>query len=540
MKILLTGSSGFIGQHVKQQLAIHTNWTIIGIDKVPSRFTDIVEDLLNSTCIEEASPPFDCIIHLAGLSGVRDSDARGAPESYIDNNCKLTVRIFEQARKNGSPKILYASSSSVYGDTDIPFTESKVLPVPKSIYALSKQIVEEIGAYYWSRFQIPNLGLRFFTVYGPGSRKNMAPYLFTTAALEEKPVTIYNDGNQTRDFTHVYDVVRAIESGVRTQIQCDVVNIGSSSPLTVNRMLRVIESALQKNIQKHYANAHPADGANTFADTTKAKALLGFEPKEKFEPSMEKYCKYLQFKSTKDTSLLKKAFITAIFSTGTETKKIDTPGHFERVPGWDYILYTNLDFDQSSTSWTIQKLDIGSLTSAKSGIPRSRLPKFNCWKIPEFNYDIVVYLDGYLAPKKNEPFWTSVCKLLLGDCDMIVNKHPKNNSILEEIQNIQRSAKDSPARCAAYKEYFTKIGFPIADRIPLFQNTYFAYSPHNPLIQELFKKVWDFLEPNKVSHRDQPIFAYYAYYFKPVTIAWTSITNEAFGKVGKSLPHTYI
>ena len=302
MKILVTGCAGFIGSHTCETL-LKRGDTVIGIDNINDyysverkkqnlevlnkyeNFTFKKEDIRTSQIIEELKP--DKIIHLASMAGVRYSIEH--PDVYVDVNINGFINILEQARKINVKQIVYASSSSVYGlNKKVPFSESDAIETPNSPYACSKMAMELYAKTYHQLYNLNLIGLRFFTVYGPRGRPDMAPYKFLTAIKNQTEFYKYGEGTSSRDYTYIDDIVSGVIAACdnKKRIKCEVYNLGNSSPVSLNEFIKLCEKVVNKNaIYKQIGN-QLGDVPHTYADITKAKKDLDYEPKVKLEDGL--------------------------------------------------------------------------------------------------------------------------------------------------------------------------------------------------------------------------------------------------------------
>ena len=268
MKILITGSSGFIGKNLIIKLLNETLYTLYCLDIYPNELINnyknnnniifINENILTTNIISIIKPEY--IIHLAALSGVRDSKEN--PTEYMNVNITGFTHIFEQARLNNIKKIIYASSSSVYGDmldVSSSLSENDVIGPAKSIYSLTKHMNEQIAKFYYDNYNINSIGLRFFTVYGPYGRSNMAISKFTESILNNNEITVYGDGEQIRDFTHVNDIINGIVLALQSNIKYDIFNIGTENTISINNLIKLIEKITNKQAQIKYLPRNDSD-----------------------------------------------------------------------------------------------------------------------------------------------------------------------------------------------------------------------------------------------------------------------------------------
>ena len=310
--ILLTGSAGFIGFHICKKLLENYNYNIIGIDnyndyydvnlkfnrnKILEQFDNfysLTGDINDQITLDRIFSEFeiDYVIHLAAFAGVRHSFED--PLSYLNNNVLGTTRIFETCKNYGVEHIVFASSSSVYGsNTNFPFSTNQKTDTPISIYAASKKSTELIAHSYSYNFKIPITGLRFFTVYGPWGRPDMALFLFTKAILDDKPIDVFNYGKMKRDFTYIDDIVngtlKVLFSKPKTKIPFKVYNIGRGETVELGYFIELIEKNLGKKAQKNLLPTPKGDISKTYSDISDMKNILGYEPKVSVEEGIKNF-----------------------------------------------------------------------------------------------------------------------------------------------------------------------------------------------------------------------------------------------------------
>ena len=301
---LVTGAAGFIGSHLAERL-LDAGHTVLGLDvfadyyprEVKERnlvrlrthpaFRLLEVDLTQAgldTIVSEA----DCIFHQAGQPGVRPSWGKDF-DVYVDGNIRATQRLLEAARHSRRLRcIVCASSSSVYGDTDdLPVRETS-LTRPYSPYGVTKLAAEHLASLYHANFRLPTVALRYFTVYGPRQRPDMGFHKFIRAALQDEPILIFGDGEQTRDFTYVADAVEANWLAQVPEARGQVFNIGGGSRVSVNQVLATLEEILGRPIRREYRPPQPGDVRHTWADTSKAERLIGFRPRVSLREGLER------------------------------------------------------------------------------------------------------------------------------------------------------------------------------------------------------------------------------------------------------------
>jgi UDP-glucose 4-epimerase len=298
MKALVTGGAGFIGSHLCEHL-IKKGLGVVGIDNFmdyyhrslkeaniaglrKNRNFEFVETSLLEVDLAKFLDGIDVIFHQSAQAGVRASWGQNF-KVYSDNNILATQMLLEACRQSPVKRFVYASSSSVYGDTkDLPMNESS-LPCPVSPYGVSKLAAEHLCFLYYKNFGIPTVSLRYFTVYGPRQRPDMAFHRFFRWALEDKPLKVYGDGEQSRDFTHVDDIVEANWLASEKALPGEVFNIGGGSRITLNEVIEIIKEIAGREIGVNYHSKQKGDVRHTVADMTKAKEKLGYEPKVSIE-----------------------------------------------------------------------------------------------------------------------------------------------------------------------------------------------------------------------------------------------------------------
>lgn len=312
MRLLLTGAAGFIGFHTALRLA-EQGHTILGYDnlndyydpkhkharlaalrKYPT-FSFIEGDLGNKAQLRDAWLSFkpDHILHLAAQAGVRYSLEN--PMAYIDANIYGFQHMIDLARETKPENFVYASSSSVYGsNTETPFTETQDVSNPISLYAATKKSNELVASCYSHLFKLPTTGLRFFTVYGPYARPDMALYKFAMLMTKGKPIEVFNFGNMERDFTYVDDIVSGIESALAKPQLSAVYNLGRGKPVRLLDMIELLEKNLGLKAEKKLLPIQPGDVPVTVSSVEKAHADLGYSPKVDLSLGIERFSKWFK------------------------------------------------------------------------------------------------------------------------------------------------------------------------------------------------------------------------------------------------------
>jgi UDP-glucuronate 4-epimerase len=335
MKILVTGNAGFIGFHTAKKL-LERGDHVIGLDnvndyydvnlkyarlkeldkvaaatKLPYEF--VKADLADRGAIEQVfrDHSFDRVIHLAAQAGVRHSLTH--PHDYTRSNVEGTLNILEGCRHNEVAHLTYASTSSVYGaNTKMPFSEHDGVDHPLALYAATKRACELMAHSYSHLYRLPTTGLRFFTVYGPWGRPDMALFIFTKKILAGEPIEVFNNGNHTRDFTYVDDivegVVRSSDAIAQANARWDsanpdpatssapfrVFNIGNNAPVKLTEYINALETCLGKTANKRMKPLQPGDVPDTFADVSELSARINYRPKTSVREGVRRFVDWYQ------------------------------------------------------------------------------------------------------------------------------------------------------------------------------------------------------------------------------------------------------
>lgn len=307
---LVTGAAGFIGSNIAKEL-LKRGEQVIGVDcftdyyarslkeenlaaiKGNDNFDFLEADLLELDLIELLDG-VDYVYHQAAQAGVRASWGKTF-DIYTDNNIRVTQQLLEAARESTVKKIVYASSSSVYGDIDqLPMKEGNYLQ-PVSPYGVSKLAAEHLCYLYWKNFNVPTVSLRYFTVYGEGQRPDMAFHIFIKAILTGSAITVFGDGQQSRNFTHVSDIAQANILAAESDISGEVFNIGGDGEgIVLNDTIKMMADIIGKEAEIIYQAAAKGDVKHTSADCQKAKKLLGYEPEMDFKEGLIREIAYLK------------------------------------------------------------------------------------------------------------------------------------------------------------------------------------------------------------------------------------------------------
>ncbi len=319
MKVLVTGSAGFIGFHVAKAL-LRRGDAVVGFDVVNSYYDPTLKEarlkILEQAARESngaysfiranladtaqvdacfAEHRFDRVIHLAAQPGVRHSIDH--PHDYVQSNLVAFTNILEACRHSGTPHLTYASTSSIYGaNTRMPFSEHHGVDHPLQFYAATKRANELMAHAYSHMFRLPTTGLRFFTVYGPWGRPDMALFLFTKNILEGKPITVFNHGKHTRDFTYIDDIVEGV---IRVSVKIAepdsawradapdpatsnapfrIYNIGNNSPVKLDAYIEAIEQVLGRKAERELLPLQKGDVPDTYADVSELEAAVNYKP----------------------------------------------------------------------------------------------------------------------------------------------------------------------------------------------------------------------------------------------------------------------
>jgi len=340
MKILITGTAGFIGFHLAEKL-LAEGYNVIGIDSINdyydvllkygrlavsgiakneieynkevkstkynnySFYQLLLEDTENIEALFDKEK-FDVVINLAAQAGVRYSMEN--PHAYIKSNVSGFLNLLECGRKNNIEHLIYASSSSVYGlNNDAIFNTRDNVDHPISLYAATKRSNELMAHVYSHLYKLPVTGLRFFTVYGPWGRPDMAPMLFTKAITEDKPISVFNNGDMSRDFTYIADVVEGITCVLKNQSPAPsaeftdtplpnnssapfaIYNIGNNNPVKLLDFIEILETELDITAKKNLLPMQPGDVHSTFADVTPLVNTMGYQPKTSLKNGIHQF-----------------------------------------------------------------------------------------------------------------------------------------------------------------------------------------------------------------------------------------------------------
>jgi UDP-glucuronate 4-epimerase len=293
MKVLITGCDGFIGSHLTLFL-LDKGIEVVGVDikdenlhffRGYPNFKFYKEDLCATKTISSETP--DKVIHLGGLGGVRGS--LSDPQKYQKVNVGGFINVLEECVKNDVKMLIYASSSSVYGlNKNFPFSEDDKTDTCNSPYACTKLAMEIYAKMYFQVYKLNSIGLRFFTVYGPRGRKDMAPYKFMKNICEGKEIEKFGDGTSSRDYTYVSDIVDGIYGALMKDKGCEIYNLGNDNPVSLNKFIETCEKVIGKRAIVKTMENQPGDVPHTRANIDKATLHLGYQPKISLEEGLIK------------------------------------------------------------------------------------------------------------------------------------------------------------------------------------------------------------------------------------------------------------
>ncbi len=311
-RALITGGAGFIGSHLAQNL-LESSWDVTIVDnfdpfyskatklanilaeRKSSRFHLIEADIRDYESLQQqAGGSYDVIVHLAAKAGVRPSILK--PDEYLETNVKGTQNMLNFARHFGVKQFVFASSSSVYGvNKRVPWSESDQVLLPISPYAGTKVSGELMGHVYAHLFDMRFVALRFFTVYGPRQRPDLAIHKFARTMLEGSPIPVFGDGSSRRDYTYIDDIIRGVVAAMHyDRTPYEVINLGNSRTVSLMEMIATLEDALGKRAELLYEPEQPGDVPVTYANVSKAKELLGYEPIVPFDTGIRNFVAWLR------------------------------------------------------------------------------------------------------------------------------------------------------------------------------------------------------------------------------------------------------
>jgi len=311
MKALVTGAAGFIGSHLCERL-LAQGWAVLGVDNFDDFYDQQIKRRNISACLKNKNfqlieadirdsatmdktvgSDVEIIVHLAARAGVRPSIEQ--PVLYADVNVNGTTVLLEAAKKHNVIKFIFGSSSSVYGNNEkVPFSEGDSVDFPISPYAATKKAGELICYTYHHLYGIHITCLRFFTVYGPRQRPDLAIHKFAKLIEQGKSIPVYGDGTMMRDFTYIDDIINGTVAAMERCSGFNIYNLGESRPISVNDLIDEIEKAIGKKAVKEYLPRQPGDVERTYADVTKATADLGYNPSTSIQTGLVKFITWLK------------------------------------------------------------------------------------------------------------------------------------------------------------------------------------------------------------------------------------------------------
>jgi len=305
-RVLITGSAGFIGFHTGNKL-VANGCKVLGIDNFNSYYEPLLKrkrvqnssfvtkelDLIQKeevrALISDWKPTH--ILHLAAQAGVRYS--LEAPEKYLESNVLAFHNLLDILRSDCTTRLVYASSSSVYGlNSKVPFSIDDRTDQQASLYGVTKKSCELMAQAYHHLFGIKSIGLRYFTVYGPWGRPDMAYFSFAEKIMRGEPIEIYNEGNLSRDFTYIDDVVDGTIQALDSEKECALYNLGNNSPVSLMEFVSSLERALGKKAKKTFCSMQKGDVLHTYADINESAKDLGFSPKIPLDKGLESFAQW--------------------------------------------------------------------------------------------------------------------------------------------------------------------------------------------------------------------------------------------------------
>lgn len=311
--VLITGGAGFIGSHLSERL-LKDGWRVICLDNFDTfydpeikrnnispllkdkNFTLLEGDIRDYSLLRNLfnRENIDTVVHIAARAGVRPSI--NEPILYYDVNVRGTMNLLDMAKDYHVKRFIFASSSSVYGsvygEKKVPFTEEDNVDNPISPYAATKKAGELICYTYHHLYNIPVVCLRFFTVYGPRQRPEMAVHKFTRLLYEGKAVPVYGDGSSRRDYTYIEDIIDGVVASLHTELSYEIINLGESRTVELRGLISLIEENIGKKASIEWLPVQPGDVPITYADITKARKLLGYNPRVEITEGIKKFVEW--------------------------------------------------------------------------------------------------------------------------------------------------------------------------------------------------------------------------------------------------------
>lgn len=312
MRVLITGAAGFIGFHLAKKLK-KENIFVVGVDNFNSYYDPLLKELRRDLLKKEkifiykidinerkklediiSREKIDAVVHLAAQAGVRHS--LKDPFSYVDSNLSGFLSILEAIKTKGI-KFIFASSSSVYGkNKKVPFSVEDRTDLPTNLYGATKKANELIAYSYHHLFNIPIIGLRYFTVYGPYGRPDMAYYKFTKDIIDGKPIDVFNNGDMQRDFTYIDDIIDGTKKALEYKGNFEIFNLGNNKPVGLLKFIKIIEGITKKTAIVNMLPMQKGEVFKTYADIEKSRRLLDFKTRVDIEEGMERFISW--FKKT--------------------------------------------------------------------------------------------------------------------------------------------------------------------------------------------------------------------------------------------------
>lgn len=303
MKALVTGCAGFIGSNLSDFL-LKKGYEVTGIDSLTDYYSSEIKISNIETALKNKNfnfierdildfkkfPQVDVVFHMAAQAGVRSSWGEYFV-TYISNNIEATQKLLEYYKDQKIKKFIYSSSSSVYGDSKLPMNEESLLK-PVSPYGVSKLAAENLCYLYWKNYSVPTISLRYFTVYGPRQRPDMAINKFVDSIINQEEIVVFGDGEQTRDFTYIGDVINLIIKAAYSKFEGEIFNVGGGNKISVNDLINEIQKIVGIQSIVKYEEKQKGDVKNTLSDVRKTKKLLGWEPKTDVTSGLRNYIEW--------------------------------------------------------------------------------------------------------------------------------------------------------------------------------------------------------------------------------------------------------
>lgn len=315
-KLLVTGGAGFIGSHLVDRLLASDVERVTVVDDFNNFYNPAIKhdnirqhlkdprysihevDIRNRAALEQVfkEAHFDCVVHLAARAGVRPSLSE--PQLYAETNINGTLNLLELARANNIKRFVFGSSSSVYGiNAKVPFSEDDPIRRPISPYAATKGAGELLCHTYSHLYGLRCICLRFFTVYGPRQRPDLAIHKFAKLISQSKPIPVFGDGTTRRDYTYVDDIIDGVMAAIDyDQSNYEVINLGESRTVELNELISLLEKELDTHAKIDRQPPQPGDVPQTFADISKARALLGYNPKTQIEEGLHRFVEWFRMR----------------------------------------------------------------------------------------------------------------------------------------------------------------------------------------------------------------------------------------------------